>query len=184
MIAIPNNEVMMRAVRWLFFFLPMLVLAQINVPISMSATFVQKITTPHKKTTRYTGSLLLNRSREFRWAYRSPTRREICGDSSRVRIVDHDLEQVTIYRVGSLLDLMQLLKRAEPYRGDLYLAKYHGTRYTLKINKKGQVEQIAFKDDMDNVVNIHFHKIHYRTAPFGSAKLRCVIPKKYDVIRG
>jgi len=154
------------------------------VPVSMSATFVQKVTTPRKKTVRYTGDLLLNRSREFRWRYARPSRREICGDGSRVRVIDHRLEQVVVYKVGSLLDMMQLLKRAKRYRKDIYLARYHGTQYTLKIDTQGHIEQIAYKDKMDNVVNIHLHNVQYRPDPIAPRKLRCPVPKTYDIIKG
>jgi outer membrane lipoprotein carrier protein len=171
-------------IRFLLMFFPIILFAEIKVPVSFSATFVQKVTNPKKKQIRYTGDLAVNRSREFRWAYRTPTKREICGDGSRVRIIDHRLEQVVVYKVGSLLDLMQLLKRAKPYRGDIYLAKYHGTRYTLKLDKKKQIEQIAYTDEMENIINIHFHKVHYNTTPIAAAKLRCVVPKSYDVIKG
>jgi len=168
---------------WIVFF-PLVLSAQITVPVSMSAVFVQKVTTPKHKTVRYTGTLYVNRSREFRWTYDKPSHREICGDGSRVRVIDHDLEQVIVYKVGRLLDLMQLLKRAKVYRGNLYTARYHGTQYTLKVNAKGQVEQIAYKDEMDNVVNIHFRKIQYRDVPFPPDRLRCTLPKNYDIIKG
>lgn len=170
--------------RIIFTFFPLLLVGEIRVPVYVSATFVQKVTTPKKKVIRYTGDLLLNRSREFRWRYTSPAKREICGDGDRVRVIDHRLKQVVVYKVGSLLDLMQLLKRAKPYRGDLYLARYHGTRYTLKIDARGQLEQVAYKDEMDNVVNIHFYHVHYGDTPFPAARLRCRVPQSYDVIQG
>ncbi len=158
--------------------------AEIRVPVSLSATFVQKVKTPQKKTVRYTGDLLLNRSREFRWHYARPARRDICGDGRRVRIIDHRLQQVVVYKVGSLLDMMQLLKRAKQYRKDIYLAKYHGTQYTLKIDARGQVEQIAYKDKMDNVINIRFSHVQYRNDSIASKKLVCPVPKSYDVVKG
>jgi len=170
--------------RIFFTLFPLFLLGEIRVPVHVFATFVQKITTPKKKVVRYTGELLLNRSREFRWSYKTPTKRDICGDGDRVRVIDHRLQQVVVYKVGSLLDLMQLLKRAKLYRGDLYLARYHGTRYTLKVGPKGQLEQIAYKDEMDNVVNIHFHNVHYGDTPFPAKQLRCFVPKSYDVIKG
>ncbi len=175
---------MQKIVVFLFIFISMQLGAQIVIPASFSADFIQKVTSPHKKRTKYTGKAYINRSREFKWIYSTPTKREICGDGSNVQIIDHDLEQVTVYKVGSLLDLMQLLKRAKPYKGNIYLTKYHGVRYTLKINKSGQIEQIAYKDKLDNVVNIHFYKIHYNKIPFAVSKLRCHIPKSYDVIKG
>ncbi len=170
--------------RILFTFFPLLLLGGIRVPVHVSATFIQKVTTPKKKVVRYTGELLLNRSREFRWRYKTPTKREICGDGDRIRVIDHRLQQVVVYKVGSLLDLMQLLKRAKQYRGDLYVTRYHGVQYTLKLDPKGQLEQIAYKDNMDNVVNIHFHNVHYGDVPFSAKRLRCPVPKTYDVIEG
>ena len=171
-------------VRLLMMMVPLLLLGEIRVPVQVSATFVQTVTPPNKKIVRYTGELLLNRSHEFRWRYTSPTRREICGDGDRVRVIDHRLQQVVIYKVGSLLDPMQVLKRAKPYRGDLYLARYHGTRYTLKVDPKGQLEQIAYTDGMDNVVNIHFHEVHYGETPFPPEQLQCDVPPSYDRIKG
>jgi len=174
---------MVLQVVWLFLF-PILSVAQIVIPEGVSASFVQKVTTPGHQTVRYTGTLLLNRSRAFRWQYDAPSHREICGDGNRVRVIDHALEQVTVYRVGSLLDLMQLLKRAKPYRGDLYTARYHGIDYTLKVNSKGEVEQIAYKDEMDNVIHIRFTKVRYVDHPFAQEQLRCPLPAGYDRIKG
>ncbi len=163
---------------------PVVVWSGITIPVGFSATFVQKVTNAKKKTIRYTGALFVNRSREFHWTYRTPMLREICGDGSRVRVIDHALKQVVVYKVGSLLDLMQLLKRAERYRPDIYLAKYHGVRYTLKIDHQGRIEQIAYTDAMDNVVNIHFHHVLYRAVPVTPSQLRCTVPASYDIVKG
>jgi len=158
--------------------------ADVTVPVSFAADFVLKVTSAHQKSIKYKGKVQLNRSREFRWVYTTPSKREICGDGSKVRVIDHQLEQVTIYNVGSLLDMMQLLKRAKHYKGDLYVSKYHGVEYTLLINSSDQIEQIAYKDKLDNVVNIHFYKIKYGKRPFSVSKLRCHIPSSYDIIKG
>jgi outer membrane lipoprotein carrier protein len=156
----------------------------ITIPASMSATFVQKVTTPSKKQTRYEGNVRINRTREFKWVYTRPAPKQICGDGRDVRIVEPDLEQVIVYRVGSLLDLMQLLKRAKPHHDALYTARYHGITYTLKLDPKGRIEQVAYKDETDNVVNVHFYRVRYSDRPIPTAQLTCPIPKGYDVIRG
>jgi outer membrane lipoprotein carrier protein len=175
---------MVRSWLSLLVFGTMTVWSQIVIPTSFSATFVQKVTTPKHKVIRYSGDVRVNRTREFLWRYRQPSRREICGDGQRVRIVDHRLKQVVIYRVGSLLDLMQLLKRAKPYKGSIYLTRYHGVRYTIKLDPKGRIEQVAYKDEMDNVVNIHFYRVRYADRPIPPAQLRCKIPRTYDTVKG
>jgi len=156
----------------------------ITIPASFSATFVQKVTTPKKKTVRYKGNVQVNRTRAFRWVYTVPASREICGDGKRVRIVDHALEQVIVYRVGNLVDLMQLLKRAKPHHGQIYTADYHGVVYTIKLDEQGRIEQVAYRDELDNTVNIRFHQVRYADTLIPAEKLRCRIPPHYDVIKG
>ena len=181
---IKSNGVSMR--RSVVFLLLSLVLGAegITVPAGFSATFVQKVTTPKKKTVRYKGNVQVNRDRRFRWVYTAPASREICGDGKRVRIVDHPLEQVIVYRVGSLVDLMQLLKRAKPHHDRIYTAEYHGVNYTLKLDRQGHIEQVAYTDDLDNTVNIRFHNVRYLDTPIPETRLDCPVPAGYDVIRG
>ena len=170
---------------WIFsvYFVGWSASAQLMIPTAFGASFVQKVTTPTHKTIRYSGTLNINKTRAFRWKYVHPKAKEICGDGAEVRIVDHDLEQVIVYRVGGLLDLMQLLKRAQRYRDQLYTAKYHGVTYTLKLNQQGRIEQIAYKDDLDNVVHIRFRNIQYLDRSFGQEDLVCPVPKGYDIVR-
>ncbi len=156
----------------------------IEVPAGFSATFVQKVTTPKKRTVRYEGRVQVNRTRAFRWVYTRPASREICGDGKRVRIVDHELEQVIVYRVGSLVDLMQLLKRAKPHHDHIYTAEYHGITYTLKLDRQGRIEQVAYRDELDNTVNIRFQGVRYLDTPIPETELRCRIPAEYDIIKG
>lgn len=158
--------------------------ASLVIPTAFDASFVQKVTTPAHKVVRYTGTLKVNRTRAFVWAYLQPRVQEICGDGQEVRIIDHDLEQVIVYRVGSLLDPMQLLKRAKPHHDHLYTADYHGVTYTLKLDKQGRIEQIAYKDELDNVVHVRFKQMRYHDRPFNAAELACPVPRGYDRIRG
>jgi outer membrane lipoprotein carrier protein len=160
------------------------VYAQIPIPTALSATFVQKVTTPSGKKRRYEGNVRINRTREFQWVYTRPASKIICGDGRDVRIVDHELEQVIVYRVGSLLDLMQLLKRAKPHHDAIYTATYHGVTYTLKLSKAGQIEQVAYTDETDNVVQVRFGQVRYRDRSFSRTALQCPQPKGYDIIKG
>ncbi len=158
--------------------------AGITLPAGMEARFVQKVTNPKKKVIRYTGEMIMDNGKRFKWSYRSPTRKEVCSDGKRVIVVDHDLEQVSFYRMDRGFDLGAVLKRARHYKDNLYTARYQGRTYTLAVDGKGRIEQIAYRDDMDNVVNIHLQKLKTLSSPPSAAQMRCTYPKSYDRIEG
>ena len=154
----------------------------ISVPVAATGSFIQKVKTPGGRTVKYSGNLSINRTREFKMEYLAPSRRDICGDGSSVAIVDHRLEQASFFKTGSLLDLMQILKRAEHRHDSIYASKYHGTEYTIKLDKLKKLEQVAFVDDQENTVNIHFYNMRYLNTKLSAQKLECPIPKSYDII--
>ena len=156
----------------------------ITLPVGWEAKFLQKVTNPKKKVIRYEGTVLMSRDKGLKWSYRKPTRKEVCSDGKRVLVVDHDLEQASFYRIDKGFDLARILKKARHYKDRIYTARYDGRTYTLQVDAKGRIDQIAYRDDMDNVVNIHFKKIRTYTRPIAPSRMRCVIPKGYDRIGG
>jgi outer membrane lipoprotein carrier protein len=156
----------------------------ITLPVGMEAQFVQKVTNPQKRVIQYSGKVLMDSGNRFKWSYVRPTRKEVCSDGRQVIVVDHDLEQVSFYRMEKGFDLGAVLKRARHYKDNLYTATYQGRTYTLAVDGKGRIEQIAYRDDMDNVVNIHLKKIKSLSRPPSSKRMRCPYPKDYDVIKG
>ena len=156
----------------------------ISLPSGMEAEFLQKVTNPQKKVIQYSGKVLMDSGSRFKWSYLKPTRKEVCSDGKRVIVVDHDLEQVSFYRMDKGFDLGAVLKRAKHYRDNLYTARYQGRTYTLAVDKKGRIEQIAYRDDMDNVVNIHLKRIKSLSRPPSASRMRCPYPREYDLIGG
>ncbi|ADV46400.1 LolA-like outer membrane lipoprotein chaperone [Nitratifractor salsuginis] len=156
----------------------------ITLPAAMEAKFVQKVTNPKKKVIRYEGRLVMDNKSRFKWSYLKPSKKEVCSDGKRVLVVDHDLEQVSTYRMNRGFDLAAALKRAKHYKGRLYTAAYQGRTYTIAVDPKGYIEQIAYRDDMDNVVNIHLYNVHTYAKPMPAGRFRCTYPKSYDVIEG
>ena len=156
----------------------------IRLPRSFSADFIQKISNPSGKTISYSGKVFMNSPDSMKWIYEKPSRKEVCSDGKRVTVVDHDLEQISIYRLKSGLDLSSVLSKAKHYKDNIYTANYEGKIYTIALDSKGRVEQIAYRDDMDNVVNIHFYEIKYVDKPFERDRLECRLPPAYDRIGG
>ena len=156
----------------------------ITLSPGMEAQFVQKITNPKKKVIRYEGRVLMDNGSRFKWSYTQPTKKEVCSDGKRVMVVDHDLEQVSYYRMDRGFDLGAVLKKAKHYKNNLYTARYRGRTYTIAVDPEGRVEQIAYRDDMDNIVNIHLYKVKTFSRPPSAARFHCSYPKSYDVIGG
>ncbi len=169
----------------IFFSATVLITAgQIKIPTSFSAHFTQKITHTNKKVIKYSGTILLNRSGALKWSYKKPTRKEVCSSGKVFTIVDHDLEQVSFHKLSRALDLTAILGRAKHHKGSLYVATYQEVLYTFSLDQKGRIDQIAYKDSLDNVVNIHFQHMSYGNKPNPKRKMQCPYPQAYDIIRG
>ncbi len=156
----------------------------IKIPTSFSAHFMQKITTPKGKVIKYSGTLLLNSTGALKWRYIKPTKKEVCSNGKQFTIVDHDLEQVSFHELRQSLDLASILKKARHHKDNLYVATYQKVLYTFSLDKKGRIDQIAYKDTLDNVVNIHFQRMRYSSKENPKRVMQCPYPKAYDIIRG
>jgi len=174
----------MRIITILFSVTVLSMAASIRVPISFSAHFTQKITNTNKQVIKYSGVLLLNNKGALKWSYQKPTQKEVCSNGEAFTIVDHDLEQVSFHKLGRSLDLASILKNAKHHKANLYVATYQDVLYTFSLDKQGRLDQIAYKDTLDNVVNIHFQKMQYSDRPNPQDKMRCPYPQAYDIIRG
>lgn len=156
----------------------------VKIPTGFSSRFTQKITSPKHKIIRYSGSIYFNRSGALKWKYDKPIKKEVCSQGTTFEIVDHDLEQVSFHRLEHALDLASILQKARHHKDNLYVASYREVLYTFAVDSKGRLEQIAYKDTLDNVVNIHFQKMHYRKKPNAAKTMQCPYPEAYDIIRG
>jgi outer membrane lipoprotein carrier protein len=156
----------------------------IAIPAAFRAHFVQTVTNPEKKVIRYEGEVLFSKPSRMKWVYEKPTRKEVCTDGKDILVVEHELEQVSRYRMRKPFDLEEILKRAEPISERIYTATYEGKVYTLRVDEKGRVDSIAFFDDTDNKVQLLFTRIRTKKKAFDASRMRCDYPAEYDVIEG
>ncbi|HGZ71345.1 MAG TPA: hypothetical protein ENK87_01650 [Nitratifractor sp.] len=154
----------------------------INVPVSFDGSFSQQIKNSKGKVLKYRGKVYFNAPSETKWIYRYPTKKEVCSSGKNLAVIDHDLEQVSYYKINNGFNLSRVLHNAKLYKGRTYTTKYQNTLYTIILNSKGEIEQIAYKDNLDNIVNIIFTKIHYKNRPISGSKFICARPKGYDTI--
>ena len=156
----------------------------IDIPENFQANFTQKITNPKKKVINYSGRVYFSEGSKLKWEYTKPTKKEVCTNGLELLVVDHDLEQVSEYRINKGFNLSKILKKAKLHKGNLYLADYNGKKYTIQVDKKNRLQAVAYFDDLDNKVQIAFTRIKYGKGKLSISKMKCRYPKAYDIIRG
>ena len=163
---------------------PSLLLANIALPENFQADFVQKITNPKQKVITYSGKVRFSNKTLFKWSYREPTKKEVCTDGKELLVVDHDLEQVSAYRISDGIDIAKILQKAEPYRPNVYVAVYEAKKYTIQVDREQKLHSIACFDDLDNKVQIIFQKMKYGKGDLPAESMKCNYPIAYDRIEG
>ncbi|AKF24697.1 hypothetical protein YH65_04320 [Sulfurovum lithotrophicum] len=156
----------------------------ITLPEHFKANFVQMITNPKKKIIQYSGKVRFSIPSLMKWEYTRPTRKEVCTDGRELRVVDHDLEQVSIYLISKGFNLNEIVKKAKLHSENIYVARYEGKSYTIQVDGKKRLQSIAYFDELDNKVQIVFKNIKYGKGALGLESMRCSAPKAYDMIRG
>ena len=154
----------------------------IDLPVSFKANFTQQVKNPKGKVIKYRGKVIFNAPDTTKWIYTYPTKKEVCSSDGKLVVVDHDLEQVSYYNLDRGINLAKVLKRAKKHKKNLYVTTYKGKYYTIQLNKSGKIQQIAYKDNLDNTVNIIFRSIKYSNKPISYKKFICARPKGYDTI--
>lgn len=156
----------------------------IALPDNFHADFRQKITNPKKKVIDYSGKVRFSTPSLMKWEYSRPTKKEVCTDGKELRVVDHDLEQVSLYLISKGFNLNEVVKTAKEHSPGIYVARYEGKSYTIKVDGKKRIQSIAYYDDLDNKVQIIFKNMNYGKGALSRKSMRCSAPRDYDVIRG
>ncbi len=162
---------------------PLIAQKRIELPSSFRANFDQTITSDRGKKIYYRGDIAFSSPNGFKWSYNAPTKKEVCTDGRELLVVDHDLEQVSTYLIDSSLNLSKILKRAKLSKKSTYIATDRGKKYYIKLDTKGRLHSVAYRDDLDNIVSIIFSKIRYSKNKIKSSRLKCNYPANYDQIR-
>ena len=168
----------------LLLLLSSMLFSSIALPENFQANFEQKITNTKGKVIKYKGKIAFSDKNIFKWSYLSPTKKEVCTDGAELLVVDHDLEQVSIYYITKGLDISKVLNKAKLHNGNIYVAEYEGKNYTIQLDNKEKLQSIAYFDELDNKVQIIFTKIKYGKGKLSSEKMKCNYPNDYDMIRG
>jgi len=152
----------------------------IDLPPSFHADFTQRVTAEHHKQILYRGTIDFSSPDRFKWRYTSPGRKEVCTDGKKLEVVDHELEQVTRYKMGEGLNLQEILRHAQLHRKSVYIAKFEGKNYTIQLNSRQELSRIAYRDELEHNVLIIFSKMHYGKRALPESRMNCSFPESYD----
>jgi outer membrane lipoprotein carrier protein len=158
--------------------------ANIELPENFKADFIQKITNTKQKVIIYSGTVRFSNESLFKWSYKEPTQKEVCTDGQELLVVDHDLEQVSAYRITKGIDIAKILAKATLHSDNIYVAKYENKQYTIQIDRQKKLHSIAYYDDLDNKVQILFKQMKYGKGDLPSQSMKCNYPGNYDMIQG
>ena len=158
--------------------------ANIELPENFQADFTQKITNTKEKVITYSGKVRFSNETLFKWSYKEPTQKEVCTNGLELLVVDHDLEQVSAYRISNGIDIAKILKKAKQHSENIYVAAYENKQYTIQVDTKQKLHSIAYFDDLDNKVQIVFKHMKYGKGNLPSKSMKCNYPKNYDMIQG
>lgn len=158
--------------------------ASIELPGNFQADFIQKVTNTKNKVITYSGKVRFSNETLFKWSYKEPTQKEVCTDGLELLVVDHDLEQVSAYRISDGINIAQILKKAVLHSKNIYVAEYENKKYTIQLDTHQKLHSIAYFDDLDNKVQILFQHMKYGTGNLPAQSMKCNYPANYDMIQG
>ncbi len=173
----------MRHILWLLLS-SSLAFSSIMLPENFRADFKQMITNTKHKVIHYSGKVRFTNKQFFKWSYLKPTKKEVCTDGFELLVVDHDLEQVSAYKIAKGLNISKILAKATLHSKNIYVAKFENKKYTIQVDAKKRLQSIAYFDDLDNKVQIVFTHMKYGKGVLPKNEFKCNYPRDYDMIRG
>lgn len=164
-------------------FTTIFVYSSLSMPTNFKTNFVQTITNGDGKVLTYEGNITFRSSKLFKWNYTQPTRKDVCTDGWELMIVDHDLEQVSLYFMNRGLNLAKVVSNATKNGRNSFIATYNEVEYNLATDSQNQLKKVVYKDDLDNLVNIEFNNMKYNLDSVEDEYMRCQYPYEYDVLK-
>jgi len=168
--------------KFLLLFLATASFANINNLNSFEADFKQNIVDDKNKTITYYGHVKASKPQYALWTYVKPIEKKVYILDNQAIIVEPELEQAIIKKIGNNFDFFTLIKNAKKLDNGNYLAHYNNTAFTIK-TKNNSIESISYKDEFDNSVLIDFTN-QVINKKIDKKEFAPVIPDEYDIIKG
>ncbi|MCI6988303.1 MAG: LolA-like outer membrane lipoprotein chaperone [Campylobacter sp.] len=131
----------------------------------------------------YSGTFTLQNLGEQKalWNYFKPNPKTVYFSSSKVTIIEPDLEQVIITKLDKTPNLTVILNNAQKTGEDgIYKAKFDDTIYTIKFSNS-LPQNIYYTDKLDNEVSINLSEVSKNLA-IDASIFEPNIPSNFDII--
>ena len=155
--------------------------ASIDTLQYFKADFIQNIVDDQNKTITYKGYVQASKPQYALWEYVSPVDKKVYILPHKVVIVEPELEQAIIKKIGDNFDFFSLIKHAKKIDKNHYLANFKEKNYFITMQGDTLVS-IKYKDDFDNSVSIDFKNAEVNKKIAGVVFVP-QIPEDYDLIR-
>jgi len=145
------------------------------------ANFTQNIVDDENKTITYKGHIKAAKPQYALWQYKSPVNKQVYILPHKIVIVEPELEQAIIKKIGDNFDFFSLIKNAKKIDNKHYLANFRGKNYLITINN-GILISISYKDELDNKITINFTNTKI-DKKIEEKSFIPQIPEDYDLIK-
>ena len=147
---------------------------------SFSAHFVQTVVDDKNTTIEYSGNIKAKRPDKAMWSYVKPVKKLIYINNEDLVIIEPEIEQVILKKVGDTIAFFQMLKSAKKVDDDNYIANYQ--KLTLHIHVKGEkILSITYLDELENKVTIKFSD-QEENKKIEDSVFKAKIPLDYDLV--
>jgi outer membrane lipoprotein carrier protein len=148
---------------------------------SFEADFKQNIVDDKNKAIIYYGHVKATKPQFALWTYTKPINKKVYLLEDKAVIIEPELEQAIIKKIGGNFDFFRLIKQAKKIKNDEYLAHYNNTTFFIK-TKNNSIESISYKDEFENKVIIDFTN-QIINKKIDEKEFAPNIPGDYDVIK-
>ena len=114
------------------------------------------------------------------WHYKEPIEKSVYISARDVTIVEPELEQAVIRKLGSGIDILAILASAQREGKNSYRAYHNDKEYHITV-EGDKIKTIGYTDAFDNKVKIVFDR-QLINQQIDDSRFKAVIPEEFDII--
>ena len=147
---------------------------------TMNSDFVQTITNDKNSVITYKGNMFAKRPNKAMWHYKEPIEKSVYITAESVIIIEPELEQAIVKRLGDSIDILAILASAKKDGKTSYTAYYNNKEYHITMQSY-MIKSISYSDAFDNVVKIVFSAQQINKS-IKDSRFKADIPADFDII--
>lgn len=150
---------------------------------TFKAGFTQSIKSTTGKTIEYKGEVFIKNSGKILWKYKTPIEKNVYILNNFAIIDEPELEQAIYTQLQNEINIIKLLKTSKKLNENTYVTNVDGVDYLIETsNAKNTIENIRYKDKLDNSVKILFVD-SIVNKQIEDEIFKFTAPEYYDIIR-